>query len=320
MKMNGFRKLLAGILLSVLLIPAYFSSAQKFTIPVIPDSQEAVTRKYSMFFKQMEWLADYKDSMNMPIALHVGDLVNFDNIQHWEIASLGYSILDKAKLPYVITLGNHDTEAVQENGGSAAPGNVNANVRKTFKFNKYFPGERFALKAGEFEPGKSDNSFHLFEAGGMKWIVVALEFCARESAAQWMSDVLKSHPDRNAIVVTHFHLTPTGEISPSNAGYGDMNVSEIFEKYIRPHKNVLLVLSGHVCYSSHREDKGPEGNTIYQILSDYQCWDNGGGYLRLLEIDPGQRTIHAFMYSPYYHKILDDYSDFTFTDVNFIKP
>ena len=37
------------------------------------------------------------------------------------LASAGLAILDRAELPYVLTLGNHDTAATKE-GGSAAPG------------------------------------------------------------------------------------------------------------------------------------------------------------------------------------------------------
>jgi hypothetical protein len=37
--------------------------AQKFTIPVIPDTQESVTRKRGIFFSQIEWIAAKADSL-----------------------------------------------------------------------------------------------------------------------------------------------------------------------------------------------------------------------------------------------------------------
>lgn len=291
--------------------------AQKFTIPVIPDTQESVTRKRGIFFSQIEWIAAKADSLKAPIVLHVGDLVNFNNFDQWELASVGMRILDRADIPYAIALGNHDTGAVGEFSGSAAPGNVNANLRNTHKFNYFFPVNRFPLQKGRFEKNKSDNAYYTFRAGNVNWIVVTLEFCAREAAAQWMDRVLKEHPDHNAIILTHYHLTGRGEIATNNAGYSDMNVVDIFEKYIRPNKNVLMVLSGHTVWSSWRVDQGTEGNNIYQILQDYQRKDEG--YIRLLDIDTEKGTISAKMYSPYLDNTLEDNSSFSFTDVKFIK-
>lgn len=307
----------AIFLCGLLLLSYSVASAQKFTIPVLPDTQESITRQRGVFFSQIEWITAKADSLKAPMVLHVGDLVNFDNFDQWELASVGMRILDRANIPYAISLGNHDTGAVGEFSGSAAPGNVNANLRNSHKFNYFFPVNRFLLQKGQFEKNKSDNAYYTFQAGNLKWIVVAIEFCAREEAAQWMNKVLKEHPDHNAIILTHYHLTGKGEICPNNAGYGDMKVIDIFEKYIKPNKNVLMVLSGHVCWSAWKIDQGDEGNSIYQMLQNYQCKDEG--YLRLLDIDTEKGTITAKMYSPYLDKTLDDESAFSFSDVKFIR-
>lgn len=315
--MNRTLKNKVFFLYGILMLTCGIVSAQKFTIPVIPDTQENVTRKRGVFFSQIEWIAAKADSMKTPIALHVGDLVNFDNFDQWELASVGMRILDRANVPYAIALGNHDTGAVGEFSGSAAPGDVNVNLRNTQKFNYFFPVNRFPLQKGRFENNKSDNSYYTFRAGDVDWIVVTLEFCAREEAAQWMDKVLKEHPDHNAIILTHYHLTGRGGIAPNNAGYGDMKVIDIFEQYIKPNKNVLLVLSGHTVWSAWKIDQGTQGNNIYQILQDYQRKDDG--YIRLLDIDTEKGTISAKMYSPYLDKTLEDDSFFSFTDVKFIK-
>lgn len=320
MKTNASLKI--KVLCLFLIFTFQVISAQKFTIPVLPDTQGSVGSTNpainAYYFAQMEWLVAKNDSLKTPIVLHVGDLVNFDNHNHWRVASDGMKLLDEANIPYAITLGNHDTEAVGENSGSAAPGNVNENLRKTYKFNSYFPVERFTLQKGRYEENKSDNAYYTFEAGGVKWIVVTLEFCAREGAAQWMSQVLNQFPDHNAIVLTHYHLTSNGSISTGNAGYGNMKVNAVFEQYIKPHKNVLMVLSGHVCYSAWRTDIGNQGNVIYQMLQNYQDSDYGGAYIRLLDIDVEEKTITAKMYSPRYNRILGGTSSFSFSGVDFI--
>lgn len=301
-------------------VPPEEEQSGVFVIPVFPDTQEAVTRKVEQFNAQADWIVHAKDSLNIPVALHVGDLVNFDTVKQFQTASTVMQKLDDGNVPYVITLGNHDTEAVLPNSGSAAPGNTNQNLRKTIKFNTYFPVSRFKLQKGRYEINKSDNAFHQFTAGGKKWMVVNLEFCAREKAVIWADSIINAYPDYNTIVLTHYHLTSAGEVATTNAGYGDMKCSDIFNKYLKNHKNLLMVLSGHVCYAAHRTDVGTNGNTIYSVLQDYQCEDNGGGYLRLLTIDTKNQTISGKMYSPFYNKTLsDDKTQFTFSNVSFIN-
>lgn len=293
-------------------------NSQKFVIPVLPDTQCEVNYNPQMFYRQMNWIADKKDSLNIPVVLHVGDVVDFNNIEQYKRASEGFSILDKAKINYAITLGNHDTEAVGENSGSAAPGNTNLNVRKTTRFNTFFPVKRFKAQKGRFEKNKSDNAFYLFNAGGMKWMVVTLEFCARREPVEWAGQVIGNHPDYNVIVLTHYFLNGKGIVSPDNAGYGDWSPLEIYNKVVKKYPNIRMVLCGHTGTSVYREDEGDEGNHIYEILQDYQGEDNGGGYIRLLEIDPENHTINAKMYSPFSNITKEDYSRFSFSGVDFL--
>jgi len=277
----------------------FFSIAQKFVIPVMPDTQGEVNSKPEMLHSQLNWIASMKDSLNIPFVLHVGDIVDFDNISHWERASTAFEILDDAKIPYVFCLGNHDTEAVGENSGSAAPGNVNQNLRKTTKFNTHFPVSRLPGQQGRYEENKSDNAYYIYEAGGIKWLVISLEFCARFGPVKWASKVVSDHPDHNVIVLTHYHLNGSGDISERNAGYGDMSPFEIYEVFLKKHPNILLVMSGHTGNSAWRNDRGDFGNRIYQILTDYQNVNFGDGYLRLLEINPQNGSIIGKVYSPY---------------------
>ncbi len=291
--------------------------AQKFVIGILPDTQVEVNAKPEMFMSQMNWLAAKRDSLNMAIVLHVGDIVDYNNIIHYERASAGFKILDEAKVPYAVCLGNHDTDAVGENTGSAAPGNTNTNLRQTGKFNSYFPVERFRIQKGRFEENKSDNAYYIFRAGGLKWLVVSLEFCARPAPVDWANTVIQRYPKHNVIILTHSHLTAAGIIDQRNAGYGDLSPQQIFDRMITKHPNIKFVFSGHTGTSVYRVDKGENGNLIYQILQDYQGQDAGGGYIRLLEIDPRAGTLSGKMYSPFYKKTKEDYSKISLTGVEF---
>lgn len=299
MKQINFSKLTFAAMLCVFLIISKFAVAQKFVIPVIPDTQGEVNQKPEMLISQLKWIVDKKDSLNIPFVLHVGDIVDFDNHGHWQTASDCFKILDDAKMPYVLCLGNHDTEAVGENSGSAAPGNVNLNLRKTTKFNTYFPVSRLMGQQGRHEESKSDNAYYTFKAGGLDWLIVSLEFCARLSPVRWVNKVVADHPNHNVIILTHYHMNGSGDISERNAGYGDLSPYEIYDMLIKKHPNILMVLSGHTGNSTWRNDRGDSGNRIYQILTDYQGENYGDGYLRLLEINPERRYIFGKVYSPY---------------------
>lgn len=293
----------------------------KFTLVVLPDSQIAVRARPELTISQMEWIVKNREALNIPFVISVGDVVDWDTPDHeqWITASRCYDVLDRAGVPYAIAVGNHDTAAVKV-GGSAAPGDVNANLRDTTQFNRFFPVARFTAQQGRMEEGKSDNAWYAFRAGGADWLVLALELWARPAPVEWAGSVLAAHPHHNVIVVTHSHLTSKGAIMPGNGGYGDQSPQAIFDQLIKRHANVRLVLSGHVGGSAWRDDEGEHGNRIHQVLQCYQNRDAGGGYLRLLEIDTAGRRIAARMYSPFHDKGLDDGSEFAFEDVDFIAP
>ena len=309
--------LLAGI--SMLTIQITKVNAQEFTIPVFPDSQVEVDVNMGMLYSQMDWIVKNQKKENIPFVLHVGDIVNYNNNIHWDRASLAFERLDNHGIPYALANGNHDNAAVGEFTGSAAPGNTRINVRNTEKFNRYFPTSRYRNIRGVFEPGRNENAFHTFLASGMNWLVINLEFCPRKAAVLWADSVTKAHPYYNTIVITHFYLTPKGTIHTTDAGYGALSPQEVYDLYVKKNKNIVLVLSGHVCNSSSLVSTGENGNKVYQILTDYQNEDAGGGYLRLLKINPQTGTISGKVYTPFYKKFRTDSSTVEFKDVKFIK-
>ncbi|MET3113682.1 hypothetical protein AAKU52_001410 [Pedobacter sp. CG_S7] len=314
------QKIKYPVIISLVLASYTYTFAQKFTIPVFPDTQAEVSGKSDLFYSQIDWIVKHKDSLNIPIVLHVGDLVNFDNYDNWEVASKGFKQMDDNNIPYAIAVGNHDTEAVNFDNGSAAPGNVNQNLRKTSKFESYFPTNRFTLQRGRYEKDKSDNAFYTFKVGETNWLVLSLEFCPRLGAINWAGDIVKQYFNYNVIILTHYHLTTKGEIAQNNAGYGDFSPQDVFNKLIKKHQNIRYVFSGHVMTSSLKIDTGDHGNKIYQVLQNYQNIDAGGGYLKLFTFDIEKGSIDAKMYSPYYNITKIDSSNFVLKEghVNFL--
>lgn len=270
-----------------------------FSFIVVPDTQNETlndTNAQKHFNPRLEWILANRDALDVRFVLQTGDLCNWDTPTHdqYERASAGFALLDRAGLPYALAIGNHDTAATCI-GGSACPGDTHARVRDTSTFNQYFPITRFPTMAGTFEPDKVDNAFHLFRAGNADWIVVSMELWARTAAYEWVGQVLEDHPNHNAIVFTHDHLTGAGQIQTSNGGYGDNSPRKIFDDVLSLHANVRFIFSGHEGLTSYRDDTGTMGNHIHQFLFNI---DDGSNPTRVVTVDTEADTSETYVYGP----------------------
>ena len=314
------RRFLA-ICVSVLGLLVFSAGAQeKFTLAVIPDSQQEVLKADDdRLASRLQWLVAQRQELNLAMVLHVGDLLNWDTPDHiqYERASKAFKILDEAGLPYALTVGNHDTAATKE-GGSAAPGKTNTEQRNVSTFNTYFPATRLKVVGRTWQENKVENAWRTFSAGGMDWLVLNLELWARPEAIDWARTIIDKHPHHNVILLTHAFLTGKGEIQPNNGGYGDKSPQFIFDNLLKPCANVRLVFCGHVGTHACRADKGEHGNTIHQFLQCYH--DPITNPVRLFEIDPKNKTITTRVYSPATGQTKDDGSAMTVRDVEWVQP
>jgi predicted amino acid-binding ACT domain protein len=316
------RQFLAALLAAGLsLVPALQALAQDtFTLAIIPDTQQEVLRADDTRLKnRFQWLVDHQKELNIKIALQTGDFMNWDTPDHiqYERASEALTILDKAGLPYALAIGNHDSAATKE-GGSAAPGNVNTNLRNTSTFNRYFPVSRQKQLQGFYEASKVDNAYQTFTAGGLNWLVINMELWPRAGAVDWARSVAEKHPNHNVILITHSYLTGNSMIEQRNGGYGDNSPQFMFDKLVSVCPNIRLIFAGHVGSHGYRTDKGTQGNTIYSFLTTYHS--NTDNPVRLLTIDTKKGTMTTHVFCPSTGKDREDGSTRTITDVEWVKP
>ncbi|MBI4979266.1 MAG: RICIN domain-containing protein [Spirochaetes bacterium] len=303
---------------------ALSATASKFMLAVMPDTQSEVCvgpgNTPTKFFAMTRWLTNIRSASNLQFVITVGDNINWTTPDEymWKNLSNGYRDLDIAGMNYALALGNHDTHAVATNGGSARPGDTHALLRETPEFNRYFPVSRFKAQKGRYQTGKSDNAFYTFTAGGLNWLVLSLELWARQGAVDWAKTVLANpaYTNHNVIITMHSYLNSDGSIYSGNGGYGDMTSRAIYDQLVSQYANVRMVVCGHVGSSAHRTDVGAKGNTVYQILQDYQGENNG--WVRLIEVDTSAKTMKFWMYSPYLKQGRSDSSTFSFSGVNFV--
>jgi hypothetical protein len=76
---------------------------------------------------------------------------------------------------------------------------------------------------------------------------------------------------------------------------------ELWNKLVRKHPHFVLTLNGHVLEdgAARMSSRGDHGNTVHQLLANYQTRAEGGeGYMRLIEFLPDAKTIKVRSYSP----------------------
>lgn len=289
----------------------------KFSIAVIPDTQnEVVSAKDQRFSNRATWLAANKSAHDLRFALQVGDLVNWGSVAPAQFAKVSKEIRPlEAAMPWAGAVGNHDTAAVCR-GGSACPGaSARVTVRDTKAYNAAFPPARFPRLGGTFEPGKIDNSYQTFDAGGVHWLVLSMELWPRRTAVQWARSVVSAHPKHNVIVVTHSYLTAGGSISNSNGGYGATSPRYLFHNLIKVYPNIKFVFSGHTGSSAWRTDVGVQGNRIASVLQTFHSRTNP---VRLVEIDTARGTATSRVYAPGSNTSYPSYSTSS-TGLDFVR-
>lgn len=244
-----------------------------------------------IFESQVNWIRDNEDEMNIKYVSHTGDIVNEENEPYqWQRADQYMGVLDQVNIPYGVLAGNHDL----------TPDN-------DYKyFVQYFGENRFKDKPYYGESYKNNRGhYDLISSHGNDYIMVTMGWDIGEEEIAWMNRVLKKHPDRKAILSFHDYLQANGTRSLT----GDT----IFQKVVVPNKNVIAVLSGHYTGSEKLVDEidddgdGTPDRKVYQMLSDYQGFEEGGqGYMKLLHVDTSSNKILVKTYSPY----KDDYNYF----------
>lgn len=269
-----------------------------FTFAVYPDTQQEVLRAGDQrFASRGQWLADNRARLDLRFAVHVGDVVNWDTPDHiqYERARAALVPLQQAGIPYSLSPGNHDTAAVCAGGGACDPKRTRALVRDTSTFNRYFTAQS-VNRQGSYERDKVDNTYQVYTAGGVGWLVLNLELWPRPGALSWAQRVVAAHPRHNVIVVTHSYLTSSGAISTSRE-YGDTAPSVLARELVLKYPNVRMVISGHAGRAGHRVDRGRAGNRVDTFLTTMH--DNHTNPVRLVQVDTRTNSLKTWVYSPW---------------------
>ena len=292
--------------------------ANSFSIVVIPDTQHYRGRGTKgaaeneegaltniVFEGWTDWIAANLDQQRIVFVSHVGDIVDRNNREQWALAR---RCMDKlhGRVPYGISVGNHDM--MTSNGDSSLFQEVFAKSRFD-QFRWY--GGCFEQRSGSAAiSGNNANSIQLFEAAGMKFVVLHLECNAPDDVLQWANATLRRYRDRRAIITTHMGLgprekpkterdyfdAPKGRMTWSKCHGARGNTSQqMWDKCFKMHDNLFLVCCGDQSRTQamRQESVGQHGNTVHELLSDY-----GANGLRVMRFIPTKNQIEVRTWDP----------------------
>ena len=274
-----------------------------YTFVIFPDIQIMTNFNPDRLNNQIQWVIDHKEEMNIEFAMFVGDLSDYGQREHlYETAAAAMSKLDNV-IPYCFAPGNHDYDD-------------NANTRNQTYFEKHFPYSKHSNLpgyGGVYKEGNMANSYYTFEVeGGIKYLVINLEYKPRLSVLRWANVIAEAHPDHRVIMNTHSYLTGAGDFSGganvANEGNGGIT---IFNEFMVNHPNIFMGVGGHENNDEpfHRVEYGVNGNKITSLLCDVQVSVyNGEGcldVLLLVHVNEEHKTMNLVYYSPMHEKVFN---------------
>ncbi|MFW6050396.1 MAG: metallophosphoesterase [Myxococcota bacterium] len=274
---------------------------------VLPDTQYYVAGHPEIFEAQARWIAERAEALGIRFVLHEGDVTDDNSRAQWALARRAMARLD-GRVPYVLVPGNHDygeggTGDTRACGLSDAFWDAGIEARPSF--------------GGSFEPGRLENTFHVFGSDPEDaWLVLALELAPRDAVVDWANGVLAEHATMPALVLTHAYLyadgtrydgenRPDQRWSARTYGFAEADSANegeaLWQKLVRPHPNVRLVLCGHVPQEgARRTSERPDGTFVHEVLANYQQLPSGGeGFLRIVRVEPTEGQLHVSTYSPW---------------------
>lgn len=246
-----------------------------FTIVLMPDTQYYAEQFPHLYQAQCQWIRDNAESQNIQFVIHLGDIVQNrnENEDEWKVAREAHRLLDGV-VPYSVAPGNHDQTLDDRNSSL---------------YNKYFPAsdfEQYQWYGGRMGDD-NDNNYCFLDVDGLKFLILNLEYGPDEKILDWANQIVKQHPDRRVIVATHHYMAPRGR---------HPHGQRVWDQLVYDNPNIFMVVCGHVGALSLQTSVNQAGNTVYEILTDFQSMGDqgGGGWLRRLQFYPTVNRIVSY--------------------------
>ena len=264
-----------------------------YTMAVLPDTQNLITHAPQAYYDQMQWIADNKDSLNIQAVLHVGDMVNNNNVTEWSICRNGMNIIEDAGIPYMPMRGNHDASDW---------------------FNHYFDYETYGSDqswfGGSYHQNKLDHTYWFVTAGEREYMILSLGWAPSFDVLSWAQNAVEANSDKNVIITCHSYMNKDGSLltqgdymSASASVPGAPSGEDVWNAF-KQYDNVVLAMGGHVHSSDLVTWVGKNGanKDVTSMLVDRQDDDINNHYamIALLTFHSDSDVVDVNWYSVRY--------------------
>ncbi|WP_353124215.1 metallophosphoesterase [Parapedobacter pyrenivorans] len=305
--------------------PPQLSDPESWSLVLMPDPQTYVKfeRNQGALELMTGWISEQIEPLNIGMVLCTGDLVehndwlnpngtqaNQPGKKQWEAVARAFNRLD-GRVPYIAATGNHDY------------GVKSIEYRRT-NYNHYFPVDKNPLSQkllrdvgidNDGYPSLTNATYEFTTPHGRKLLFMVIEFAPRDTVLRWALQTVnqEKYAEHTVILLTHSYLNSNSEhivkegYPITDGNYG----AAIWEKLVKPSKNIQLVFSGHIGkpddvlgHIGFRTDTNAGGKHVQQMVFNAQAlgggWHgNGGdGWLRYLEFMPDGKTVKVKTFSP----------------------
>ena len=286
-----------------------------YSIAVVGDTQTVVKKDLANGTTYLssiyDWILANKDTKNIQYVFGLGDITENDTDEEWVYAKSHISKLN-GSLPYILNRGNDPHDSVSQ-------------------MNAYYASDAdyTAMLDGVMTEGSVVNAYSVFTAGSTKYLVLAIDFAPSDAEIEWAESVIVANPDCKVIITTHAYLYSDGEPqtytegSVANKTGADDGVAnngdQIWEKLVRKHQNITMVLSGHNPSSNiiWNQSEGDNGNVVTSLLVNSQSFDAGKngetGMVCMLYFSEDGRTVDVEWISTVREQFYKEANQFTLT-------
>jgi hypothetical protein len=288
--------------------------APDFTLIALPDPQMYSEFSPQIWMKQTEWIAAHAAELNLKLVIGLGDMVNDgDSEKQYRNADAAVRVLDRAGVPYIMAVGNHDYL------------HIHPATRQVPTFEKYFGLKRYKgrpyIGRTTYPAGSMRNFYAEVPIGDARYLFLVLEYFPPKEALDWAKGVLDQHLSDRVIVVTHAFEGSDGfrtdacDFNGPSAENVDvaLTAEDMWQQLLSRYTNIMMVLNGHVNGAAREIDRGTNGNMVNHILADYQDEvEGGGGFIRILTFRAASHKMEVRTYSPWHDEFkADDSNQFT---------
>ncbi|MGW0836445.1 LamG-like jellyroll fold domain-containing protein [Streptomyces prunicolor] len=260
------------------------TDSRRFTLAVMPDTQylfDGPSIDKAPIEASLRYLLEHGKDENIAFLSHLGDLTQ--NGAKPEFAAIGeaFRLLDRRGVGYSVLAGNHDVNSSTDDQRGASP------------YVDTFGPQRFK-GARTFGGASADgyNTYHLFEAAGREWMVLALDWRLSAKGYTWAKSVLAQHPHTPVILTTHELVVEDDQLSD----YGQ----QLWDQLIEDHDQIFLTLNGHYWPAGRATRKNAAGHDVHLHLTNYQNrYFGGAAMIRLYRFDLDRGVIDVETVSPW---------------------